>query len=979
MRRLPLSPSRHAASDSSPPRKHVSIRAVALGVDAESPYCMFDDRVHTKNFLRSKLDQSFWTRLEEIRSFVGRMAPTKTLHVAHTVMSRSDTAPFVCVCYKSAFKDIAPHLSKVESPKDTYLFQNAVVKEQKRFLEAFVETPWNQDGTYRVKRQKKGEAHTDVIQSDQMCFVTLLWRSHGDTGSNPWCIVSVPEELQRDGASMDSMIFATNNPQLGEKYDRKECIVLSRFENTAAVVKDGYVDSQMTWRISKQEFEPSGRTLWIGGGGGNDVVSACLMAKDGDTVMNSIGIRQFLNWKLKSEENGAFFERFYTPDQGFVINISELVGDTYAPPKQLEDTGTILFEVEMALQFPKITIKVCILPFVHKDYKELKENKQLMQKFRKVFPQLFVNGEFDARTYTSIDWETLMLQEIEAYTNVVCVDTGGDIVTGGNDSRGAAADTVWIPLLQNLALVDRFAPTREPDLLLNGRTYAVFRCVTPKYMMTRNVTTKPDAPCINTWGGTRQPASTFVVIVDSSRITCTLTNTEWEAIKHAAPTCHVDLNEFLRLTRLKKRPVDGSIFEVCGRRYSISHGGLPPYAEGVAFDSPTCCHLSKDGLARFPSDIILASRNVAAGRLTPFYVMPGTEFSVIEGKTQSGIPNARYTPKLDTVSWRDIKDITEWPQNAFSDHVPVHREVDGVNVVSWNASFQLLHVQWLIATTHKDELETKIKEYLSATETEEHLSATEIEERHLSKKLNEAPSEIVMSHAFWKMWRSKFSLLEHLPLIRFLTHPMVEAADVLLLQEWPAPSTDEEVNAWVKKKLKWHGFDAYENCVETQSGREGSLIVGRPSVSVESVLPPDTSWAWCGVTGRPWSVAKVTKESSSFLCFNVHAPSMADTYPNHVRFEGSEQMRKFFKEFHRDGAEHNRFRLDIHGANAAFMNELMTTKSRLESEYKRNGQKLVIGGDFNNQYSRVQESNQEQESSQELTANTRWFGRWRRR
>lgn len=81
-----------------------------------------------------------------------------------------------------------------------------------------------------------------------------------------------------------------------------------------------------------------------------------------------------------------------------------------------------------------------------------------VNRMKDLFPELFTGDELEgtdgkSSVYTSETWEGLMKSQIEHVSNVVVVDIGGDIVTGGNDIRPEAADTLWIPLMEKMSSV----------------------------------------------------------------------------------------------------------------------------------------------------------------------------------------------------------------------------------------------------------------------------------------------------------------------------------------------------------------------------------------------------------------------------------------------------------------------------------------------------------------------------------------------
>jgi hypothetical protein len=429
---------------------HFSIRAMALGVDAESPDIMFDETaLHTSpQFQREPIPQKFWDNLAKINEFVERMGAAKTLRVARDVHG-TKRLPFMCHTTLTSWRAVQGSLTRTTLEENQYLNDHMIMKKKDSTARLFV------------------DPSSLSFNGTQPCFSTLVWSNGDATKETIWCIIAIPERLYDGAKTIPSGIFKYTG-------DRKNltgtpCTVLSRFQNTAAVTLRN-VNSQMTWTLGNTPFHEGLKTLWIGGGGGNDVVSSCLVARPYDVVMNSIGIRQFVNKSMTSSDtNAKFFETFYThvPKNTYVINISEIARKTqetklYVQKGELNDTGTINFEVEMALTNPKLTVMVCILPFVHKDLEALQKEKDAalrdrnVKRMKDLFPELFtgdtltlLNGT--SSVYTSETWKGLMKSQIKHVSNVVVVDTGGDIVTGGNDIRPEGADTLWIPLMKEMS------------------------------------------------------------------------------------------------------------------------------------------------------------------------------------------------------------------------------------------------------------------------------------------------------------------------------------------------------------------------------------------------------------------------------------------------------------------------------------------------------------------------------------------------
>lgn len=420
---------------------------MVLGVDAESPDIMFDhdlEKYHTlPNFKRSNIPQQFWNELSKIDDFVKRMGIAKTLRVASDVIDE-EVFPFECNTALIKWENIKNSLTQTALHENQYLLKQMIMKDTKKTEELFV--------------------HPDFYGDADYCFRTLI--RDPENKAIVWCIIAIPERLHKGDKTIPSGIFKYHGDDLPEPWE--PCKVLSRFQNTAAVTLRN-VESQLTHTFGTTPFQENSKTLWIGGGGGNDVVSSCLVASDGDIVMNSIGIRQFVNTGMKEgHRSNKFFEAFYdlVPKNTYVINISEIVCKTmssqpYVKDETLDDTGTITFEVEMAIRYPKLTVMVCILPFVDVDWRKIeKKFERSATRMKKLFPDLFdkdgfleteKDGKSSSSVYTKKNWERLMKSQAEHVSNVVVVDTGGDIVTGGNDIREEGADTVWIPLLQQMS------------------------------------------------------------------------------------------------------------------------------------------------------------------------------------------------------------------------------------------------------------------------------------------------------------------------------------------------------------------------------------------------------------------------------------------------------------------------------------------------------------------------------------------------
>ena len=215
-----------------------------------------------------------------------------------------------------------------------------------------------------------------------------------------------------------------------------------------------------------------------------------------------------------------------------------------------------------------------------------------------------------------------------------------------------------------------------------------------------------------------------------------------------------------------------------------------------------------------------------------------------------------------------------------------------------------------------------------------------------------------------------------LPIDEFFKHEKTLACDVLLLQEWP-PSDgsvlNNETNKWLKSKLKEKGFTAHE----TQSGKsgkiEGSCIATRDSVQVSEIeLDKNVPgiYSWCGIAGRTWSVVQLKPANAEpFLCFNVHAPSRADgkykdLSDNLKQVEGpmAEQMKAFFQvQGHKtNDPMHNVFRLNPLEANKEYFRLLLLEEvphyQPLRDAYRQVNQRIVVGGDWNNEYTIIANS-----------------------
>ena len=389
-------------------------------------------------------------------------------------------------------------------------------------------------------------------------------------------------------------------------------------------------------------------------------------------------------------------------------------------------------------------------------------------------------------------------------------------------------------------------------------------------------------------------------------------------------------------------------------KYSVTHTGLLPFVEGVDFEASTCCHYSQDTLARYPSDVILVSANVPSKVPEPFYNMDRmTEF---HDSAFTQIPNDDHNPKLGEIPWDKLDPHIVLPHDAFSDHVPVKRVVDGVHIVTWNASFHMLQLQFMLHTYQTpDGVETYVRDTLKKT----------------MEQFLKGPSEELMTRVLWREWKTNPKMW--LPIQKFIQK--VADVDVLLLQEWPAADGTEpntSTNRWITDLLSTEGFTQR---IETYSGREGSCIAARKTkVTMESVISPETRngvWSWCGIPGRTWSVAKISPHNgNSFLCLNVHAPSGVDgKYGRKGRDdqlklkEVEGPLRDIMKPMFQKPVynDYNAFRMMPVGANTVYLTHVLLGEQAeyepLRKEYKKNGSRMVIGGDWNNQYTAVAEKN----------------------
>ena len=307
--------------------------------------------------------------------------------------------------------------------------------------------------------------------------------------------------------------------------------------------------------------------------------------------------------------------------------------------------------------------------------------------------------------------------------------------------------------------------------------------------------------------------------------------------------------------------------------------------------------------------------------------------------------NEKHPAEMNDQTWNSIKKEVDWPTPAYSDHVPVKRKVNEVLIVTWNCSFYLLQLQYVWVKGTEEEQEQMIKD--------------------LRDKQNlDGPSEELMARAFMKKTWKPFELL---PIDNFLKKAKKEQVDVLLLQEWPmdpreSSSLSGKTHEWAVQKLKSYDF---EPKVETFSGQEGSCIAAakKESITVTPVVNgdgPSGMWSWCGVKGRTWSVAKVkttAAEGPGFLCFNVHAPSGIDGKYKMKKIEGPAEstMIKWFQTKAEENFDYNCFRLDPVGANQEYLKQVFKLEQyqAIQEEYRTNGGKVVIGGDWNNQYTAV--------------------------
>ena len=357
---------------------------------------------------------------------------------------------------------------------------------------------------------------------------------------------------------------------------------------------------------------------------------------------------------------------------------------------------------------------------------------------------------------------------------------------------------------------------------------------------------------------------------------------------------------------------------------SILKTGLEGFVEGnKEFKDYTCCHYTKDNdrfepldketgrQSRFTSDMILVSNNLESE----------TSKLQLFGEDQ-GVPE-----KQDIKDWdfkRNVPNgsgkILPWDNTWFSDHAPVRLNCRGINIVSCNVSFALLHAQY------------------------------QLFEKNCIDLSNPGISEELVVNAYISRQCGDF------PFLRFVKKARDERVHVLLFQEWPTELSDNAIdgqtNEWAKNILKQHGYDSF---FETQSGIEGSGIFWNQEAFDQkniSIIRPtqaskDPYWSWCGILGRAWSYIEIhgtAEEAAPIYCLNVHGPSSSDGRVKKLdEVIGKAMQVAFCQPFGEKKPERNKFAFAPVEVTVDFMNETLSGLS---------GEKIILGGDMNDNHNK---------------------------
>ena len=393
---------------------------------------------------------------------------------------------------------------------------------------------------------------------------------------------------------------------------------------------------------------------------------------------------------------------------------------------------------------------------------------------------------------------------------------------------------------------------------------------------------------------------------------------------------------------------------------SISKFGIPRYLQGVNIDGlTTCCWYSYDKPSRMPGDVILVSSNVNAKDPNlegePFTSIVDFEETLLSSlKVKGGLSsNESYEPKLEKLEYNELAELSKkinLPSSGmYSDHIPTSRLVEGIQMVTFNASFVILKMQ----ARFVNHLPTLLLEGVGgATHGSEGLAAMAIARQIVA------------------------NVTKDLPFPRFVNNVLRPLdSGVVLIQEWLSPNKyrggDFEGNEFICNVLITNGYKTFQ----THSGFEGSCIAYKenkatPIVSDElcAKLNETGFWSWCGIEGRTWSVIRCEGDRP-FLCMNVHGPNIGpDGKPKKTVGPFYSKMNEYFGVawFTKNTIDYNRFKSDIRTAHQIFLDCLLEEEVprdvkepdsqaivSIRDAYKKCEKRLVVGGDWNDAFMKV--------------------------
>ena len=412
---------------------NVTFMAIALGVDAESPVQRFEDPPDTLHgAVQDTLHKEFHKTLSNtFPEMLKYMEKTKTLRVFDENYEKR-LSYWWCSWERKTRRQLMSESSTLE-------------REDMAFLDAFV----TNDGKF--------EWNTSVtdIHDDMLCNATYIKLKDVSKKGTTFVITE-----QREVRKMKS----------GAKFPNPTtpCTVVSRFKNIAAIPFQNLKKTLVLGTPPVRNEQPK---LWMGVGGGNDVISSYVYSlvsgSENDVVMNSVGVHQFLHYKWDDAAWARtpfdkFFPEFYKRaiPQLPLVNLTQTLRDmstVYTDMMttwydKLESTSTILFELEVARISLKMgrEVYLFILPELDKNYKKI--DMQLQASPLPPPMTLSINYE---RAKTSIGnklrdegnpYERVfadILHDQMKGKHTILLDTGGDIFTGGRDERSSGSDDQW--------------------------------------------------------------------------------------------------------------------------------------------------------------------------------------------------------------------------------------------------------------------------------------------------------------------------------------------------------------------------------------------------------------------------------------------------------------------------------------------------------------------------------------------------------